>query len=867
MQRFGGDSISINGQMIGIGPTEFVHVLDLSTNITHLETGPQRLVLQSNEKLLAGPLSCIILPPAGYCTVKNPVKKLEEGKQCEVEHGHFDVRFHQAPFPLYPGEILVNAEEYISKGGSYSKAVRPLPVVKSNHAIRLQVLLDHQDGDVQRTAGDCFQLIGPLTYYPNPNVEILGIIKPFIVKEGHALKMRAVQDFTDDNGKNRVTDEMWLVRTPGAYLPGVYEEYLEEVKAYILNDNLGLHMVAEQTCVDGLGRERKSGQTWLITKNDIEAYIPEIGEVVADIVTKKVLAKGEYCVIHDPVNSTGRPRLGQKELRKGVTSFFLNPNERIPEGIQKEFVLSEDEAIVLLAIEDFIDDAVHGKPSRKAGDRWMIKGPASYIPPIQVHVMEQDDRGFVRKAISLAENEGIYIRHLQTGKIRAVMGPQSYLLEEYEELWEKKLLPLVEEILKNGGGCGADDIRKMAYFEASIDPQYVSKKGRDKTRVVTYRCPGNTAVQVYKYKEKTGRVVFGPDMAILGPHEDFNILSLSAGKPKRENALQTICLMLGPDYITDIIEVETSDHARLRIKIACNNHFEVKKGDKKSEQAIFSVPDFIGFACREIGGRIRGAVSRIRFDEFHKFSVKIIRAAVFGVDDNGKVLDRLYFEANQLVITNVDVQSIEPVDKHMRDSLMKSVQMAIEIATRSVEASAEHEASRMEQKAKGELERQKLSNEKEAEKARCQLYSLQAVTAAIESSGQAKAEASAQSEKLRIECQSEIVAAQLKAQADEILHASDLDTTTILRDLELATVRDQNNLETNKAQRLTSIEVSKFKKIVNTLGADTISGIAVAGPEMQVKLLKALGLETTFITDGNNPINLLNTAHGLIGTK
>ena len=33
------------------------------------------------------------------------------------------------------------------------------------------------------------------------------------------------------------------------------------------------------------------------------------------------------------------------------------------------------------------------------------------------------------------------------------------------------------------------------------------------------------------------------------------------------------------------------------------------------------------------------------------------------------------------VISSIDVQSIEPVDQRMRDSLMKSVQMAIEIAT------------------------------------------------------------------------------------------------------------------------------------------------------------------------------------------
>ena len=36
------------------------------------------------------------------------------------------------------------------------------------------------------------------------------------------------------------------------------------------------------------------------------------------------------------------------------------------------------------------------------------------------------------------------------------------------------------------------------------------------------------------------------------------------------------------------------------------------------------------------------------------------------------------------VITNIDIQSIEPVDIHMSESLSKSVQMAIEIATKWV---------------------------------------------------------------------------------------------------------------------------------------------------------------------------------------
>ena len=61
-------------------------------------------------------------------------------------------------------------------------------------------------------------------------------------------------------------------------------------------------------------------------------------------------------------------------------------------------------------------------------------------------------------------------------------------------------------------------------------------QNRDKTRVVTYRCPSNSAVQVYNYQQKTARVVFGPDLVILEPHETFNVLFLSGegGRGGRE---------------------------------------------------------------------------------------------------------------------------------------------------------------------------------------------------------------------------------------------------------------------------------------------------------------------------------------------
>ena len=53
-----------------------------------------------------------------------------------------------------------------------------------------------------------------------------------------------------------------------------------------------------------------------------------------------------------------------------------------------------------------------------------------------------------------------------------------------------------------------------------------------------------------------------------------------------------------------------------------------------------------------------------------------------------KVRDHFRFPNNNLVITSIDIQSVEPVDQRTRDSLQKSVQLAIEITTNSQEASA-----------------------------------------------------------------------------------------------------------------------------------------------------------------------------------
>jgi len=64
---------------------------------------------------------------------------------------------------------------------------------------------------------------------------------------------------------------------------------------------------------------------------------------------------------------------------------------------------------------------------------------------------------------------------------------------------------------------------------------------------------------------------------MLGPDEHFTMLSLSGDKPKRPHVIKTLTLLMGPDFMTDIVTVETADHARLSLKLSYNWHFEIDK--------------------------------------------------------------------------------------------------------------------------------------------------------------------------------------------------------------------------------------------------------------------------------------------------
>mmetsp|Transcript_8465 Transcript_8465/g.21375 ORF Transcript_8465/g.21375 Transcript_8465/m.21375 type:complete len:876 (+) Transcript_8465:195-2822(+) len=836
MSRGGAASASASefkDSVIRLKPLQYIHVLDNNSYVTRVETGPKTFTRQEHERIVLGPEEMIKIPPRHYCVVSNPVIKDKDGnpvkdvfKNFKLRYGDEEVRYSQDPFILYPGESLVGK-------------ISPLVVVVANQALLLNAVRDFTDDTTKRVAGDEWLFRGPATYYPRTEVVVKETVAAKIIKDNQALRLRARKACKDHKGVDRRAGEEWLVRERGAYLPNVDEEVVGIVAAIVLTEKKALHLCALRTFTDQFGKLRKAGEEWLVTFHDTEAHIPDVDEVVLGEVKATTLNNRQYCVILDPVcPKTGVPQFGQRELRRGDRTFFLQPGESLESGIQSVHVLGEEEALLLRAKEHY----KHDKEVHSAGDLWMISGPTEYIPPVQVEIMEK------RRCIPLDKNEGIYVRNIKTGQLRTVCGT-SYMLQANEVLWEKELPAEVEALLwKTGRDSGKGKEQSTA---------------RDKTRVVTYRTPHNAAVQIYDYKHKKSRVVFGPELVMLEPDEHFTLLSLSGGKPKTANQIHSLALFLGPDFMTDIVTVETADHARLQLQLAYNWNFDEPK---VNEAKLFAVPDFVGDACKAIASRVRAAVAAATFDNFHRRSADIIHDSVFGKDpDSGKTRNKMVFSANSFCITNIDIQAVEPVDQRTKESLQKSVQLAIEITTKSQEATARHEAERLEQEAKGRLERQKIEDEADAEKARMELLQLVAQSAAVETTGHAAATAKARAQASVIEAEAAVKQSTLKADAARIAAKEALDQKIAKQQAEVEHKRAINSLEITKAKEVAAIEEKKFREVVNALGRETIKSIATAGPATQAKLLAGLGLKSFLITDGNNPVNLFNTANGLLG--
>jgi major vault protein len=119
-----------------------------------------------------------------------------------------------------------------------------------------------------------------------------------------------------------------------------------------------------------------------------------------------------YCIISNPVlrNDKGevvrddhgqvRLRHGDEEIRQTAQPFPLYPGEKLYGKVSPLQVVAPLTALKLRAIRDYQE----GTTVYSAGDEWLFKGPGTYIPRVEVQVVE------IVRANIIGPNEALRLR-------------------------------------------------------------------------------------------------------------------------------------------------------------------------------------------------------------------------------------------------------------------------------------------------------------------------------------------------------------------------------------------------------------------------------------------------------------------------
>lgn len=899
-------------------PYQYIHVADTRSGETHTLLGPLVYTLDSHHRLLhTAPQPCVVVPPNHYVEVQFPVRPCVASEEASclsgwtggdyalVTHDTPDLqharRFTRAeeslayrlhtldPFPLFPGELV--------------SAPQPLMLLAAHEAVLVEAsgdgtIPDHTGRLVARRRGDTTLFKGPGYYTPHIREVVHRKVAATSICRNESLSLRATEAFTDPvTGVVRVAGEEWTVRDAGLFFPPPQVIIYAHHRPVVLTDFAALvvRAVADNQDPPVTAVHRRKGEVQLITSESCGVFTPTHREAVLKWVSRTIIGPQKYCVVRNPYSeATGSCRWGMRELRIGPCSFFLHPGETLEGGgARNAMVLSSVEALLVEAIETFTDcDGV----SHDVSSRWLIHGPRSYIPELPVRVLER------RRIIIFRKGEGVYVRHRRSGEVRRVHD-RPFMLSEDEELWAKPTSAYIRRLLRAprlsvrteedpgiytmwerlnhsvtptaekvpdphtttacSATCSLSTLHDRAERRGSASSASVHLHQRIRPyAVLAVNVEHNALIRLYDSSRGTSRVVVGPAAVYLEPYEEFTPMVLSGGRPKTPEQIHALSLYLGPDYMADVIEVETLDHTRLKLSLSYNWEFDTSDMERIKDVA-FTIPDFVGEACKTLASRVRVVIASTSFEQFHRHSSLLIKQAVFSTKADSQTEVRgeaLYFRANALLITNVDIQNVEPVELKTRVALTKSVQLAVEISTRSQESEATHNAALIEEAAQGRLDLQVMQDQASAEAQRVRLLTVMAENAVVEQVGASVAQATAECEARLVEVRSELMATPLRCAAHE--HTVDAELTVLRQrmEVELPHRVAMNELEVAKASALADIAAAKYEAILSALGQETVTAVARAGPELQAKLLQALGLKGFLMTDGTLPINLHNVA-------
>lgn len=489
-----------------------------------------------------------------------------------------------------------------------------------------------------------------------------------------------------------------------------------------------------------------NGQILVIKGTEVSFYIPPTGIEVIPVQNDDTLGytreavtleRLEYCILKDED--------GNKRYVHGPAVVFPEPTETFvdsPKGgcIFRAIELSKITGIYVKVIAEYKDEDGTVHP---VGEELFITGNDQMIYyPRPEHAIINYDNKITHHAIAIPEGEGRYVMDRMSGDIRTIKGPAMYLPDPRTEVVVKRKLTekqcelwfpgnraalehniaLTEKAVEKS--LGKVDLDSFAFLAtASVDSTLANLEAKanisrgtsyTKPRTITLdnKFDGVVSIDVWtgyavNVISKNGgrKVVCGPQTVLLDYDQTLEELQMSTGKPKStDRVLKTVYLRHENNKVSDLIDIETKDFVRCRVRVSYCVDFLKEHQDK-----WFNVDNYVKYMCDRIRSEVKRVAKNFTIEEFYQDYSGIVHdvAVNSGCEVNGVAGKKgRFFAENGMLVHDCDVLGIEIIDNDIEEMLLAHQQ---EMITQSLKLSdAEKRVTVAEQLAAAEKKEQEL---------------------------------------------------------------------------------------------------------------------------------------------------------------
>lgn len=381
-----------------------------------------------------------------------------------------------------------------------------------------------------------------------------------------------------------------------------------------------------------------------------------------------VLGEKEYCVLIDPD--------GKREIKVGPARVFPGPYDTFMikgsrNRVYDAYELLPQRALWLRVISQSSRDEMAKKMPRGVelekeqffpGDELLLSGVSGFFFPFnEIEVLSphtgeavvgNDHSSVFIEAIGIDQKSGIYVRDLTTGEVRLIRGKQSYLVDPRKEIHITRTV----------------NHHDWNLWIAASEPHKRNSGHVTTPWAISIIVPHNTAVLATSAAGQ--RVIEGPCVTLLEYEENLVPLKLSTGTPKDDSdPLFTCFLRTIGNRVSDVIEIESADFVRIRLRITVSVTFLRDHRDK-----WFNAENYIQVLCDHLRSIVRSRTRTLSLSSLWPQLAAVVRDTILGPrnDADGSRKGRFFAENGMLV------HEVEVLDATIEDELIAEMMRSVQ---------------------------------------------------------------------------------------------------------------------------------------------------------------------------------------------